>query len=91
MLVAFVLLVAAGGLRFKRYSRRHIAARLTVAGRGIYYSRTPDGSWWKLRLRGHAPRCPRPSAGEDPPDIGVREPRRPFGPGPAAAARIELP
>ncbi len=86
-----LLLGLAGCLRVRRYSHQHIAARLTVGGRGIYFSRTPDGDWWKLRLRRHVSHCGWPSAGEDPPDIGVREPRRPFGPDPVAAARIDLP
>jgi hypothetical protein len=86
-----LLLVLATGLRVQRYSSQHVAARLTVAGRGIYFSRTPDGVWWKLRLRRHAPRCCWPDSDEDPPDGGVREPRRPVGPRPASAARVDLP
>lgn len=30
-----------------------------------------------------------PDVGEEPPDIGVREPRRPLGPGPASTAQLE--
>lgn len=90
-LFAFVLLVLAGGLRVRRHSPSHITARLTLGGRGIYFSRTPDGNWWQLRLGRRAPGCRWPGAGEQPPDIGVREPRRPLGSGPAAAARVDLP
>jgi hypothetical protein len=78
------------GLRIRRYSPVHVVAQLTLAGRGLFFSRTPDGDWWKLRLRR---RCPGPSAWsgpEDPPAAGVREPRRPPGPRPhSAAARAE--
>jgi hypothetical protein len=73
----------------RRYSRGHITAQLAVRGRGIYLSRTPDGTWWKARL---VPRrtCTDPSEWSDPPpDSGVREPRRPSGPDPAASS-IEL-
>ena len=38
-----VLLLLASALRVKRYSRRHVEIRFTVAGRGLYFSRTPDG------------------------------------------------
>jgi hypothetical protein len=83
----------AGGLRVRRFSPGHVTGRLTVAGRGIYFSRTPDGDWWALRLRRRC-RATSPASGptDEPPDIGVREPRRPPGAGPAAAAaRLELP
>lgn len=96
-LAAAVVLASArlvAGLRVHRYSRRHVVAQLTIAGRGIYFSRTPDGDWWALRLRRPraAPACSWPASGGEPPDIGVREPRRPSGPGPrAAAACVELP
>ncbi|HEU0318538.1 MAG TPA: hypothetical protein VFR49_14475 [Solirubrobacteraceae bacterium] len=96
--LAAVVLIAlaaglAGGLRVRRFSPGHITARLTVAGRGIYFSRTPDGDWWALRLRRRC-RAAFPATGpaDEPPDIGVREPRRPPGAGPVAgAARLELP
>jgi hypothetical protein len=65
------------GLSVQRHSPHHVTAQLTVAGRGLYFSRTPDGNWWALRLRRHRVRCSWPDAGEPPPDIGVREPRRP--------------
>ena len=76
-------------VRVRRYSRRHVVASLTVQDRGIYFSRTPDGDWWKLRLRRR--HCARPNDDEDPPDSGVREPRPPAGAGPASGARLELP
>jgi hypothetical protein len=73
-----------------RHSAVWVDAQLTIAGRGFYFSRTPDGVWWRFRLR--ARRCrfeDRSGWGEPPPDVGVREPRRPLGPDPLAAA-IEL-
>ncbi len=82
----------AGGLRVRRFSPGHITARLTVDGRGLYFSRTPDGDWWALRLRRRCPAASMASGPPDePPDIGVREPRRPLGGGPSGAARLELP
>ena len=94
-LLVIVLPVAgllAAGLRIRIYSRRRIVAELAFAGRGLYFSRTPDGDWWKLRLRRR--RCA-PTGGtwpaDDPPGAGTREPRRPPGPRPlAAAARPDL-
>jgi hypothetical protein len=70
-----------------RYSKSHVTVELTVAGRGLDLSRTPDGTWWRVRLR--ARRCSNTvgwEAPEPPPGIGVREPRRPFGPEPLSAA-----
>ena len=86
-LVAFTLTRT---LEVRRYSRGHVSAQLAIAGRGLYVSRTPDGTWWKVRLRRCAPACPpAEDRGEPPPDAGVREPRRPFGQGPIAGA-VEL-
>ena len=76
--------VLALGLRVRRYSRVHVVAQLTFGGRGLYFSRTPDGIWWRLRLRA---RCGAPARPPDePPDAGVREPRRPRSPQPPALA-----
>jgi hypothetical protein len=83
--LAVAVLAASGGLRVRRYSGAHVVAHLAVAGRGLYVSRTPDGTWWRLRVRSCRRRCEdRLSWGDPPPDIAVREPRRPLGPGPVA-------
>lgn len=80
-------------MRIRRYSKSHVVVELTIAGRGLYFNRTPDGAWWRLRLRDR--RCPDPSSWDlpdDPPDAGVREPRLPFGPRPLnAAGEADLP
>lgn len=89
-LVAFVVLIASGGLSVRRYSGSHVVAQLAVGGRGLYFSRTPDGVWWRLRLRPCRRVCEdRGGWGEPPLDGGVREPRRPLGPGPLAGL-VEL-
>jgi hypothetical protein len=75
----------AASLRVHRHSRGHVTVRATLAGRGFYLSRTPDGVWWAIRVRRRrcAPECWWP---DDPgAEGGVREPRRPLGPGPRAA------
>jgi hypothetical protein len=85
-----VVLKVTGALQVRRHSRRHISARLAVRGRGIYFSRTPDGDWWKLRLRRR--RCVTAGNGQDPPpDIAVREPRHPKRPSSGAGVRLDLP
>ena len=84
------LALSTGGIRLRRYSAAHIDAQLTIAGRGLYFSHTPDGTWWRFRLRPR--RCTiedRSTWGDPPPDNGVREPRRPLGPDPLNAA-VEL-
>ena len=49
-LVAFLVVVTAtGGLRLRRYSGSHWVGHLVIAGRGLHFSRTPDGAWWRLR------------------------------------------
>jgi hypothetical protein len=91
--VAFAVLSATGGLSVRRYSGAHVVAHLAVTGRGLYFSRTPDGVWWRLRLRPCRRRCEDRSDWAEPPlDVGVREPRRPLGSGPfAGAVEVELP
>jgi hypothetical protein len=89
-LLAFAVLTAAtGGLSVRRYSSSHVVVRFTVRGRGLYYSRTADGAWWRLRLRPCRQVCEDRGGWGEPPDVGVREPRRPQGPGPRAG-RVEL-
>ena len=85
---AFVAgLVLANAVSVRRYSRRHIAGEIALGGRGLFFSRTPDGTWWSVRLRRR--RCSTTSPadwGDPPPDGGVREPRRPLAPGPRGTA-----
>ncbi len=89
VLAVLTLLAVTGALRVRRYSRRHIVASLAVHGRGIDFTRRPDGDRWKLRLRER--RCRWPSSGEEPPDNGAREPRPPAGPNPASGVRLHRP
>ncbi len=90
LLIVFAVLIATGGLRVRRYSGSHVVAQLAVRGRGLYFSRTADGAWWRLRLRPCRRVCEdRGGWGESPPDSGVREPRRPPGPRPIGGA-VEL-
>ena len=90
LLATLVVLAGTGGLSIRRYSRSHVVAQLAIAGRGIYFSHTPDGAWWRLRLRPCRRVCEdRSGWGEPPAAGGVREPRRPLGPGPIAGA-VEL-
>ena len=84
------VLVASGTLAVRRYSGRHLVAHLAFTGRGMYLSWGPEGMLWRLRSRPWRRGCePLGSWGEPPPDSGVREPRRPLGPGPLADG-IEL-
>jgi hypothetical protein len=80
---AAAVLAATGGLAMRRYSGSHLVTHIAIAGRGLYFSRTPDGTWWRLRLNPWRRVCEdRGNWEEPPPASGVREPRRPLGPGP---------
>lgn len=73
-----------------RYSPTHVEASASIRGRGLFFSRTADGTWWALRLRKRT--CTGPPAPSGPSSAcGVREPRRPdrrqLGPG----HRLQLP
>ena len=85
---AFVAgIILANTVRVRRYSRRHITGEFAVGGRGLFFSRTPDGTWWSVRLRRRRCGTTLPADwGDAPPDGGVREPRRPSGPGPLGTA-----
>ena len=88
--VAVSVLAIPGGLRVRRYSRSHVIGHVAIGGRGLFFSRTPDGIWWQIRLRPR--RCgstPQTGCSDPPPDGGVREPRRPVGPAPVAGT-VEL-
>src|SRR5215207_8846793 len=50
-LAAATALVLSGVVRIHRYSPAHVDGRLAVAGRGLFFSRTPDGVWWRVRVR----------------------------------------
>ena len=85
--------VAAHAVTLHRYSPSHLVGELSLAGRGVFFSRTPDGIWWRVRLRERRCTTTYPADwGDPPPDAGVREPRRPPGRGPHnAAAAFEPP
>ena len=85
--------VAAQAVTVRRYSPSHVVGKISLAGRGLFFSRTPDGNWWRVRLRGRRCTTTYPANwGDAPPDAGVREPRRPPGRGPLnAAAALEEP
>ena len=90
VLAGLTVLVASGAVQVRRYSRGHITGQFAVRGHGLYFSRTPDGTWWKVRLVPRRRTCAGQGDWSDPPpDSGVREPRRPSGPGPDAST-IEL-
>ncbi len=86
--VAFVAgLVVANAVSVRRYSRRHLVGEFALGSRGLFFSRTPDGLWWSVRLRRRRCDTTLPADwGDAPPDGGVREPRRPPGPGPRGSA-----
>jgi hypothetical protein len=94
MAAGFVVgVLAAHAVKVHRYSPRHVVGEISVAGRGLILSRTPDGIWWRVRLRGGRCTTTYPADwGDAPPDAGVREPRRPPGRGPLkAASALEQP
>ena len=75
-------LVLANAVSVRGYSPRHLAGEVALRGRGLFFSRTPDGTWWRLRLRTRRCETTYPAGWDDaPPNGGVREPRRPPGPG----------
>jgi hypothetical protein len=83
------MLVAARAFEWHRYSRGHFTAQFAISGRGIFVSRTPDGTWWKLRFGQRDCACTYPSDwGEQPPDSGVREPRSPRPSGPSTSSVV---
>jgi len=79
--------VVANAVSVRRYARHHLAGEVALRGRGLFFSRTPDGTWWRLRLRARRCTTTYPADwGDAPPDGGVREPRRQPGLGPLAAS-----
>lgn len=77
-------LLVSGRLRVDRYSGRYLGAHLSLFRRGVYFSRTADGSSLKLMLRERRACGWLGDASDPPPDFGVREPRRPPNRGPHA-------
>ena len=91
-LATVAALVGSGVLRVRRYSVAHLEGRLAVAGRGLFFSRTPDGIWWRVRLRARRCSTTYPADwGDPPPEGGVREPRRPLPGGRASGVRLAPP
>lgn len=85
-----VLLANAVGVR--RYSRVHLEGHVALHGRGVFFSRTPDGFWWRLRLRARRRSCSAfPGPDDGGPDIGVREPHRPSGPQLSGSVQLRAP
>jgi len=86
----FLGVAAANAVRVRRYSASHIVGQVALGGRGLFFSRTPDGTWWKLRLHPRRRSCstvyPADWGDDAPPDGEVREPRPPSGPGPLSAS-----
>jgi hypothetical protein len=91
--VLVVGVVAAQAVTVRRYSPSHVVGEVSLAGRGLSVSRTPDGIWWRVRLGGRRCTTTYPADwGDAPPDAGVREPCDPPGRGPLnAAAALEPP
>jgi hypothetical protein len=90
--LGLAMLVVARAFEWHRYSRGHFAAQFTIRGRGFFLSRTPDGTWWKLRLGRRDCRSVYPSEwGDQPPDSGVREPRSPLPSTPTSTVELDLP
>lgn len=83
---------AANAVTVRRYSPSHVVGEVALRGRGLFFSRTADGTWWKLRLRARRCTTSYPADwGDAPPGAGVREPRRPPGRGPLNAAAASEP
>lgn len=74
-------------VQVRRYSRVHLKVSVSVRGRGVFFSRTPDGAWRSLRPR----RCTERGWWDDTDGTGVREQRRPVGPDLGTGAGLELP
>jgi hypothetical protein len=81
VVLAATLSLLAASVRVHRFSRTHVAVRVTLAGRGLFVNRTPDGVWCaiRVRIRGCSPASWWPDDGP-PPSSGVREARCPIGP-----------
>jgi len=56
MAAGFIVgVIAAHAVTVRRYSPSHVVGEASLAGRGLFFSRTPDGIWWRVRLSGR--RC----------------------------------
>jgi hypothetical protein len=85
-----VVLGATRSFDWHRYSRGHFTAEFAIRGHGLFLSRTPDGTWSKLRLGKRDCATVYPGDwGDAHPDRGVREPCSPQPSG-SPASTIEL-
>jgi hypothetical protein len=83
---ALAVLVATRAVEWHRFSKGHFTVQFAIRDRGLYFGRTPDDTWWKIRLGQRDCTYVYPSDwGDPPPDSGVREPRGPLPAGPGAS------
>jgi len=74
-------------LSVRRYSGGLIVGEVAAGGRGVYFDREPGRFHVEIRLlRGPRTGAPFPGPPDDPPDAGVREPRRPPPPEPRSGS-----
>lgn len=42
-----VVAAITAAVRVRRYSATHVVGEVAFAGRGVFFSRTADGTWWE--------------------------------------------